>query len=80
MANLAPPAKKSAAGKGAPPPDTQPSKNLHKSPPSTLKDLSFKVPYEFWKEFKMTAMEEGMTMTDYLRKAHEYYQQHKANR
>ena len=78
MANLSPPPKtKSRAGKGAPPPETQPSANLHKTPPSRMKDLNFKVPYEFWKEYKMTAMEEGMSMVDYLRKTHEFFKEHK---
>ena len=78
MAELAPP-KKPVAGKGAPPPDTQPSTNLHKSPPSSIKDLSFKVPYEFWREYKLTAMEEGMTMTEYLRVTHSFYKEHNSN-
>jgi hypothetical protein len=81
MANLAaPPKQKSTAGKGAPPPETKPSANLHKSPPATVKDLSFKVPYEFWKDYKLSAMEEGMTMTDYLRMTHDYFKEHGKNR
>jgi hypothetical protein len=48
--------------------------NLSRPSEGKLKDLSFKVPLEFWQEFKTAATTQGMTMRDYLEECFRFYQ------
>ena len=59
-----PPPKKSA--KGAPPPPTKTVSNLTKPEPTKREDLSFKVPAEFRREFKIYAATHGMKLNELL--------------
>lgn len=72
------PAKKT---KGTPPPLESASSNLLKptpapaAAPEKLKDLNFKVPAQFAKEFKLQAVQEGVSMVDLLRRLFAEYKQ-----
>jgi len=79
MAKLAPPPKTKGGvnTKGAPPKEENTVNNLHKTSPNRTKDMSFKVPYEFWKDYKMSALEEGMSMVEYIKLTHNYYKKHR---
>lgn len=65
--------------KGAPPSITDsPVQAVFDRPdPQKLKDLNFKVSFEFKKAFKQGAMDDDLTQLGYLQKIHNFYQQHK---
>ena len=62
-----PPRKKST--KGNPPPPTLTLGNLDRPESSPLTPLNFKVPEAFHREFKLCAVQQGMSMVDLLQEA-----------
>jgi hypothetical protein len=63
--------------KGPPPPFNEPVKtadrNLNKTPPNQLVNLSFKVSADFQKDFKQLALDESLKLVDLLKAAFENY-------
>jgi hypothetical protein len=66
-----PPPKKNA--KGTPPARTETKKNLEIPDSGTLKDLNFKVPEDFKREFKQLALDEGKKGKELLMDIFAYY-------
>lgn len=67
----APPRKKTT--KGAPPVRTQTKENLEKPHTGELKDLNFKVPAEFKKEFQQLALDEDKSCKELLMDLFAFY-------
>ena len=62
--------------KGLHPTEITPTENLRKPSSGELKDLNFKVPQEFKKEFKSYALEHDFpSMVDLLKTCFEYYKE-----
>lgn len=83
MAKAPKPAKRpTTVDKGAPPSRiNSPVQAVFDRPdPQKLKDLNFKVTFEFKKTFKQGAMDDDLTQLGYLRRIHDFYQQYKNNR
>jgi hypothetical protein len=60
--------------KGTPPPPQESVDNLRKAPTGELKDLNFKVPVDFKKEFKGYAHENDFaSMVELLKTCFEFY-------
>ncbi len=71
------PGRKKVNRKGTPPPPDVVEENLKKPGASELKDLNFKVPAEFKKEFKSYAVDRDFpSMVDLLKTCFEYYKEH----
>lgn len=68
---LAPPRKVST--KGEPPAKTQTHQNLEKPHTGELKDLNFKVPAEFKKEFQQLALDEDKNGKELLMEMFRFY-------
>ena len=61
--------------KGTPPPETEASTNLTRTPDEDLKPLNFKVKADFKREFKTYATVNDMSMVKLLQDCFEYYKQ-----
>ena len=72
MAKISPPKRSS---KGAPPTTLQVVENLDKPEAGDLKTLTFKVPPDFHREFKMYAVMHGMDMKELLMKSFERFRE-----
>jgi hypothetical protein len=68
MAKVPPPTQPKSR-KGAPPPLEQIQGNLDKPEAASLKPLNFKVPEDFYKEFKTFAVQQGISMVELLQQA-----------
>ena len=66
MAKVPPPRK---SAKGSPPPALKILSNLDKPEPSALTPMNFKVPEEFHREFKLYAVQHGISMVDLLQQS-----------
>lgn len=75
MAETPKPPKKNS--KGNPPTESQPSANLNKANEGDYVPLSFKVSKEFKKAFRGEALEEEISMTDFLKKVFDQYKRSK---
>lgn len=75
MAEIKTPPKK-AKKKGTPPAKHDPMvKNLEQTPTGELENLSFKVPPEFKKEYRLYAAERGVSMVKVLKESFELYRE-----
>lgn len=68
-----PPPKRSA--KGTPPSPVIALANLDRPEPTALTPMNFKVPEEFHREFKLYAVQHGMSMVDLLQQAFQRFKQ-----
>ena len=66
MAKVPPPLK---SAKGIPPLPVITLANLDRPEPTTLTPMNFKVPEEFHREFKLYAVQGGMSMVELLQKS-----------
>lgn len=63
--------------KGTPPPEIETSANLSKSNEGDFVPLSFKVSKEFKKAFRAEALEQEISMTDFLKNLFDTYKRSK---
>jgi predicted HicB family RNase H-like nuclease len=74
MVNVAAPKRANTTQtKGAPPPITTPSQNLTKPDTGELKPLNFRVPATLHRDFKMYAVEHGISMVELLERCFQHY-------
>jgi len=71
--NIPAPKKTHKSTKGTPPARTQAPKNLETAASEELKDLNFKVPASFKKEFQQLALDEGKKGKELLMDMFAYY-------
>lgn len=71
--NIPSPKKSKKSTKGAPPTPTQAPKNLETPPSTELRDLNFKVPANFKKEFQQLALDEDKKHKELLMDMFRYY-------
>ena len=77
MAEAPKPPKKTTTSKGNPPAEIETSANLNKANEGDLVPLNFKITKEFKKDFRNEALEEEITMTEFLKKIFDHYKKTK---